>query len=94
MKFYARLKWHLKELNKTLSHQPSHYSSKRIERMILFVNAIAVLDLFIYKEYSKLTTSEIVIIFGAQMAYAGFQTAQIRKDKNEPKGDNEIPANI
>ena len=80
MKFYARLKWHLKELNKTLSHEPSHYSSKRIERMILFVNAIVLLDLFVWKQYAKLTTTEIVAIFTAQMLYAGFQTKQIFKD--------------
>lgn len=57
--------------------------------MILFLNAMVLLDIFFWKEIAKLSSTEIVIIFGAQMAYAGFQTAQIRKDKNEPKGDAE-----
>lgn len=83
MKFINRLKWHLKELDKTLSNQPSFYSSKRIERMILFVNALVILDLFIIKEYEKLTTAEIISIFTIQMIYAGFQTKQLAKEKKD-----------
>jgi len=87
MKFYNRIKWHLKELNKTLSHLPSHYSSKRIERMILFINALILLDLFFIKQYDKLTTTEAIGIFTAQLIYAGFTTKQISNDK---KTDSDI----
>lgn len=84
-KTISRIKWHLKELNKTLSNQESFYSSKRLERMLLFINAMILLDLFVIKQYHKLTTSEIVAFFTAQMLYAGFTTTQIFKDK--PKDD-------
>lgn len=76
-----RGKWHLKELSKTLSKQPSFYCSKRIERLILFNNAIILLDFFFVKQYKDLTTTEAIAIFTAQMLYAGYQIKQIQKDK-------------
>lgn len=84
-KFIARLKWHIKELVKTFSHQPSYYSSKRIERAIIFINANAMLDVgtyFLMKEH-KVGAIELVTLYTAQMIYAGYQTKQIFNDPKE-----------
>lgn len=82
MKLYKRFKWHIKEFGLMLSHKPSHYSSKRVERMIIFLNANIGLDCglyyLLYKD--KIGASELVLIYTAQMIYAGYQTKQIFKD--------------
>lgn len=84
-KFIGRLKWHIKELAKTFSNQPSFYSSKRIERGVLFTNAILLLDFFYIKQYNDLSTTEALSIFGAQLVYAGFHVKQIQKETNSNK---------
>lgn len=82
-KFIARVKWHMKELNKTLSSQESYYSSKRIERLIIFINANVLLDMMVMHllHKDKIDYLGAIAIYGAQMVYAGFQTKQIFKDK-------------
>jgi len=90
-KTIARIKWHIKELTKTFSGQPSFYSSKRIERAIIFINANVMLDLCTWHLVSKdkLDYLGAVAIYSAQMIYAGFQTNKmIQEAKN---GNNETP---
>ena len=83
-KAYNRFLWHLKELNKTLSNEPSHYSSKRLERLILFISANLIVDYYVWEHHAEMSTSDILLVFGAKMVYAGFQVKQIQKDtKNE-----------
>jgi len=83
-KAYNRLLWHLKELNKTLSNEPSYYSSKRLERLVLFISANIIVDIYVYKNIDKMSVSDVLLVFGAKMVYAGFQVKQIQKDlKNE-----------
>ncbi|MCE3278044.1 MAG: hypothetical protein K0S44_235 [Bacteroidetes bacterium] len=92
IKLWMRFNWHLKELNKTLSNQPSHYSSKRFERMIIFVNACVMLDLIVWKlmQEDKIDYIAAIALYTAQMVYAGYQTKQIFKDKqNDTPVDGE-----
>ncbi len=81
-KFIKRLKWHLKELCKTFSNEHSFYSSKRIERAIIFVNANVMLDMMCYHlvKTGKMDDIGAIGIYAAQMVYAGYQTTQIFKD--------------
>lgn len=79
-KAYNRLLWHLKELNKTLSNEPSYYSSKRLERLALFVSANLIVDYYVWEHHDTMTTSDVLLVFGAKMVYAGFQVKQIQKD--------------
>lgn len=84
VKFYRRIKWHLKEINKTLSNEPSYYSSKRFERWYLFISANIIVDYYCYLHHDDMSISDILMVFGAKMLYAGFQVKQIQKDtKNE-----------
>ena len=83
-KAYNRFLWHLKELNKTLSNEPGYYSSKRLERLVLFVSANVIVDYYVWEHHDTMTTSDVLLVFGAKMVYAGFQVKQIQKDiKNE-----------
>ncbi len=83
-KAYNRFLWHLKELNKTLSNEPSYYSSKRLERLVLFLSANLIVDYYVWEHHHEMSTSDILLVFGAKMVYAGFQVKQIQKDiKNE-----------
>lgn len=79
---FDKLKWRFGELEKTFSNQPSFYASKRIERAIIFLNAVILLDVMsiILLREDKIDYVAAVFIFSAQMCYAGYQTVQIRKD--------------
>lgn len=91
MNFINRIKnsWFLRELLKTLSNNDSFFSSKRIERLILFLNSMILIDVYCYSNWSKITVTEILLIFSAQMVYAGYQVVQLRKDA-EVEGEIEI----
>ncbi len=69
----------------TFSNHPSKLASKRIERFVIFINAIVLLDIsfFILLKKDKVTITESIAVFAAQMGYAGFQTYQIFKDKKK-----------
>lgn len=89
-KAYHRFLWHLKEINKTLSNEPSYYSSKRFERLALFVSANVIVDYYVWEHHNTMSVSDILLVFGAKMVYAGFQVKQIQKDNKvveEPKTD-------
>jgi hypothetical protein len=83
MNFVDKIKWRIKEVEKTFSSKDSFYSSKRIERSIIFINAIVIFDLMVIDLYrhDKIDYLSAIAIFGTQLAYAGFQTKQIFKDK-------------
>lgn len=83
MNFSDKLKWRLKEIEKTFSAKESFYSSKRIERAILFTNALVLFDVIIIDLYKhdKIDYIAAIAILAAQLAYCGYQTKQIFKDK-------------
>lgn len=80
---YTNLKWFIREIIYTFSNRPSFFSRKRIENFVLFSNAIFLLDMYYMKAYHELSTTEALLIFAANLGYAGFQTGQIRKDQKE-----------
>lgn len=80
-KIYARFLWHLKEINKTFSGQPSYYSTKRIERFILFINALAIFDGWIIYNWNKMQFTDITQAFVLNLAYAGFLVHSTQKEK-------------
>lgn len=75
--------WFGREILKTFSNQPSFFSSKRIERALIFVNANVVLDLCVNElvKQGKIDELGAVAIYTAQMIYAGYQTKQIFNEK-------------
>lgn len=88
-KTISRVKWHLKEVAKTFSNQPSFYSSKRIERAVIFINANVMLDMCVYNliQTGKLDSTGAVLIYSAQMVYAGFQTNKLMEEKKNENNE-------
>ena len=68
MKFYARLKWHLKEIDKVFSNEPSFYSGKRFKDWIAFLTGEYILiHGFIYMLlHDKLDAMGIVLMAGTR----------------------------
>jgi hypothetical protein len=75
----------VKELLLTFSNQTSRYSSKKIERFIVFINALVIANSWFYSHIYKATVSDVILLTGALLAYGGWNTAQIRKDKLDEK---------
>ncbi len=73
--------WFVKEMINTISSKPSHFSSKRIERLILFVSGVCIMDIYAYTHRSTMTAETMLMIVGAQMLWAGFNTTQLTTDK-------------
>lgn len=91
---WENFKWFVVEIRSTFSNEPSYFARKRIESFILFVNAMLLLDAWCVKNWDKITATESLAIFGAQMVYAGYQVNQIRKDiqtLNPPPKDENKP---
>lgn len=76
------IRWFFWQMLLTLTANESFFSSKRLERFAIFVNANVLLDICVYHLVSvgKLDWEGSVGIYVAQMAYAGFQTKQIFND--------------
>lgn len=93
-KAHTRLLWHLKELNKMFSDEPSYYSMKRFQQAILFLNAIVILDVWTWKNINDLESMEALEIFGANLLYAGFIVNHIQKEKKLNKEDPKEPEQL
>lgn len=85
--FLEYVRWFFWQILLTFTAQESFFSSKRIERMLIFVNANILLDLCVRHliMVDKLDYIGAVAIYSAQMVYAGFQTRQIFNDMNSKK---------
>ena len=84
-----KLKWLVCELVKTGSNQKSFFSSKRIERLIMFNVAIAIIVGYTNRSWGKLTTEEVLMISGMLIAGGAWNATQIRKDIKEIDQPNE-----
>lgn len=88
--FLEYMRWFFWQMLLTLTASESFFSSKRLERFVIFINANILLDICVYHLVSdgKLDWEGSVGIYVAQMAYAGFQTKQIFNDLKMKKDEN------
>lgn len=82
-KAYNRFLWHLKELNKTFSNEPSYYSAKRIMEFILFTNAIILFDWYVIKYFDRITFPEMCEAFMLNLGYAGYVRFSTQREKKQ-----------
>lgn len=77
------IKWFFGEMIKTFSSEPSFFSSKRIEKMLVFLNANIMLDVCVQEliTQGKIDAIGSCAIYAAQMTYAGYTTKQIFNEK-------------
>lgn len=89
------LKYLIWQIILTFSNKPSLFSSKRIERSIVF-NLVLILECcFIWYNRAKLTPMEFMLLIGPLLIYAGFNTQKIFKDIKENPNHiigNDIPS--
>ena len=87
------VKWFLLQIVLTFSDQPSFFSSKRIERFMIFINANIALDISVHYllKNNKMDYIAAVAIYSAQMIYAGYQTKQIFNEKTKATITEETP---
>lgn len=87
---WENCKWFVAQIRDTFSNSPSYFSRKRIESFILYINAMILLDAWYIYHFKEVDYVTALAVFGAQMVYAGYQVAQIRKDVlGEKAKDNE-----
>lgn len=82
-----KIKYLIREFILTFSNKPSLFASKRIERCIAFILVSILVCFFIYHKRNDM------IIITPLLAYAGFNTMQISKDKKD-KNENIIKHDI
>ena len=83
------IKEFFKELYLTFSKKPSDLSSKKIERFISFMLGTGMIMLYYigrqmcWKCSDSINVNDVLLLSGLLFAYGGFNTTQIRKDKND-----------
>jgi len=71
----------------TFSNRKSFFSSKRIERFVIFVTMLIATIVYLWKAISACTigATDFMIVISGWLAFAGFNTIQIRKDVKDEK---------
>lgn len=86
---WAEIQFIYTELKKTFSNEESYFSSKRIERMLLFVTAIVTSNVWFWSHYPKLDVNELALYIGVHLGYAGYTMAATQKEKKPKNVKNE-----
>lgn len=81
VKFYRRIKWHIKEINKTFSGEPSYYSTKRLERFALMLNGLIIFDAYLYTHWASIEFNQALEAFVVNLGYAGFLMTKAQQEK-------------
>ena len=69
------------ELKKTFSNEPSYFSSKRIERAILFLSALLSANYWFYTHVEELTYEMCIAFVIMLLGFAGYTMSQTQKEK-------------
>lgn len=74
--------YYIQQLILTFSNKESLFSSKRIERFVVFASAIVSYNAYVWTRMSAatFTAAEFMIVTGGFLAYAGFNIIQGQKD--------------
>ena len=93
MNFFRRLREEVifiyEEVKKSFSNEPSYFSSKRIERAILFMTALIASNVWFWTHYPDLTYGEIIAYVSVHLGFAGYTMYQTEKGKNNKNKTNE-----
>lgn len=73
----------------TFTSKPTRFSSKRIERFFVFASLLLATNVFLWQSILKcnIDATDLMIVCGGWLAYAGFNIVQGRKDKDKDNGD-------
>jgi hypothetical protein len=78
-----KIKWISGEVLNTFSNKNSFFSSKRLERFLVFISMLSLTVFFVIKSIISCTlgATDFIIIIGTWLGYGGWTTTQISKDK-------------
>jgi len=79
------------EVKKSFSNEPSYFSSKRIERMLLFLTALTASNVWFWHKYPDLEYGEIIAYVSVHLGFAGYtmyQTEKSKKNLNQTEDDD------
>ncbi len=71
----------IQELISTFSVSKSFFSSKKIERFIIFTNVLIIVNVWCYYDIKNSDVTDMILLISTLLAYGGWNTTQIRKDK-------------
>ena len=82
---WANIQKAIWEWIQTFSNKPSFFASKRIERFAVFALMLLCSIYFLIKGiYNwELSATDLIIVVGGWLGYAGYNTYQLRKDKSK-----------
>lgn len=78
---WTNIKWFIIELGKTLSHEKSAFSLKRVQTTFAFMLAQIGMIAFLIINLPTITTPEIISWAVTEFAVAGFYVNQTQKEK-------------
>tara|TARA_R110000782_G_scaffold223453_1_gene310412 strand:+ start:64 stop:393 length:330 start_codon:yes stop_codon:yes gene_type:complete len=78
------------EIKNTFSDKPSSLSSKRIERMLLFMTALIASNAWFWTHHASLNAQDLCLYLATNLGYAGFTLVQSQKEKKPIKEDSVI----
>lgn len=73
----------------TFSNRPSFFSSKKIERFIVFGVFLGITIAYITMHIKDLDAIDFVTVIGVWLGYGGFNSVMTLKDKQTDKGKEE-----
>jgi hypothetical protein len=71
----------LKEFFATFSIEKSFFSSKKVERFAIFANVLIIVNVWCYYHIKNSNVTDLIMLVSTLLAYGGWNTTQIRKDK-------------
>jgi hypothetical protein len=71
----------VKELIGTFSLEKSYFSSKKLERFAIFANVLIIVNIWCYYHIKVAAITDMIMLISTLLAYGGWNTTQIRKDK-------------
>lgn len=72
----------------TFSNRKSFFSSKKIERFITFITFLILSVIYITKNINSLSATDFIQIVGLWLAYGGYNSYQILKDKKADQNES------
>lgn len=75
----------------TLSDKKSLFSSKKIERFVVFNVFLIITVIYIFKNLQKIEPAELIEVVGIWLAYGGYNTMMNLRDKKMMYENNDNP---
>jgi hypothetical protein len=83
---WTNIKWLLRQLLATFSDEPSYITSKRLERFGMYSSSMFVFLDYYRRNRTHISVGECIAMVTLMLGYAGYNSYQMRKEKQESSG--------